>query len=173
VSGVLTVDADLNPGAYVLQANGVTSTDQIRSVNMLLDVMDRASRMRAGQVRDAAFYVGGTARISDAGEAKLRAMVTSIPKDAENVQVNVVGVSLSQDSPEADLELARKRAQGIVDFLQASGVKGSYTVSVSTTFEVRDADRSIVTGVALDQPATSSSGKPLTTATISFDAPAP
>ena len=99
-----------------------------------------------------------------------------MPKDAKNVRVNVVGVSVSQDSPEANLELARERAQGIVDQLQASGVKGTYTVSVSTTFDIRDTtkttDAAADAASALSQPMMSSAGKPLTTVTISFDAPA-
>lgn len=181
VSATFTVPVGLDLGAYVLQVNGVTATDQIRSVNMLLDVLPGAPKMRAMQMREAAFYVGGSAQFSDTGRVKLREMVAAVPKDAKNVRVSVVGVSVSQDSPRANLELARERAQGIVDELQASGVKGSYTVSVSTTFDIRDTTKATDAGVesaasaatSLNQPMTSSSGKPLTTVTISFDAPGP
>jgi len=179
VSATFTVPSSFTLGSYVLQVNGVTAADQIRSVNMLLDVRSGEPKMRTKQLRDAAFYVGGTATFSDAGRAKLASMAGAVPQGAKNVRVNVVGVSVSQDSPQANLELARERAQGIVDELQASGVKGTYTVSVSTTFEIRDTTKSSgtpqVTGTvtALDQPAESSAGKPLTTVTITFDAPAP
>lgn len=175
----LGIAEDLVVGLYVLQINGVTTGDEVRSVNVLLEVIAGAPKTRTKELRGAAFYEGGSAVFTNAGRAKLGAMVADVSKGATNVRVNVVGVSVSQDSPRANLEVARERAQGIVDELQASGVKGAYTVSVSMTFEIRDSTKSPgtpqVTGAvtALEQPAESSSGKPLTTVTITYDAPAP
>lgn len=63
------------------------------------------------------------------------------------------------------------RAQVIVYQLQAEGVKGTSTVSVSTTFDIRTCDESAEASVPFDQQMTSSTGKPLTTVTITFTVP--
>ncbi len=138
---------------------------------MLLDVLTTKTP-RAGLLRDAAFYVGGTAKFSDAGRDKLRAMVSAIPEGATDVAVTVVGVSTAMGTPEENLELARDRAQRIVDYLKDAGVTGTYTVSVSTTFDVRAGDKAL-DSVAMDQPLESSAGKPLTSVAISFTEPGP
>ncbi len=168
------VPSDLAVGDYVLQINGITPQEQVRSVNLLLDITP-ALLPKAGLLREAAFYEGGTDRLSSAGKAKLLAMVSAIPADAEAVKVNVVGVSTALGTSRANLELAKERAQRIVDFLEARGVDGIYTVTVSTTFELqssntRGADKAADASVALDTPMTSSVGKPLTTASIAFTA---
>lgn len=190
VSATFAVSSNLDLGAYVLQINGLTPTDQVRSVNLLMDVVAGAPSMRSGVIREAAFYDGGSAKFSAAGRAKLRAMVSSIPAGAEQVQVFVVGVATSAPTVDENLDLARDRAKRIASYLQAQGVAGEYTVSVSTTFTVEGKERTVVldgtgkvvpvagsdgTGVktvGLDQPMKSSSGKPLTTASVIFEAPA-
>jgi outer membrane protein OmpA-like peptidoglycan-associated protein len=166
IDGTLIVPATMPVGDYVLQVNGVTTSQQLRSVNLLLDVMP-APVVRTGSLRQAAFFEGGSDRFSTSGVGKLRAMVESIPKGAEDVQVTVVGVSTALDTPRANLNLARDRAQSIVDYLQEAGVKGTFTVSVSTTFDVRTGDKA-ADSLAMDKPMTSSSGKPLTTVGIAF-----
>lgn len=111
------------------------------------------------------------------GQAKLQAMVDAIPAGADNIAVTIVGVSVSLDTFDANIELARDRAKRIASFLEDAGVSGTYTVSVSTTFTVDAAERqsrsldSTSRSVPLQTPEESSSGKPLTTATITFDAP--
>jgi len=133
--------------------------------------------MRAGLVREAAFYQGKSAKLSRLGRAKLRGLVAEVPKDASDVRVNIVGVSISLSTTSQNLTLARDRAEAIATFLTRRGVAGEYTVSVTTTFTVRDAERSTraladrASPTPLDQPLKSQRGKPLTTATISFTAP--
>jgi outer membrane protein OmpA-like peptidoglycan-associated protein len=92
------------------------------------------------------------------------------------VRVNIVGVSTSLSTTSQNLTLARDRAEVIATFLADQGVVGDYTVSVSTTFTVRDAERSTRTlaenasQTPLDRPLTSGADKPLTSAAISFAA---
>jgi outer membrane protein OmpA-like peptidoglycan-associated protein len=171
VSASFAVPTNLSTGGYVLQVNGLTVGQKIRSVNLKLDV-DAAPAARTTEMREAAFFEGGSGEFSAAGESKLRAMVASIPKSAEGVQVTVVGVSTALDSPRANLDLARDRAERIVQYLEDAGVKGSYTVSVSTTFDIRSGDKA-ADSAAMDRPMTSSAGKPLTTVGISFTDPGP
>jgi outer membrane protein OmpA-like peptidoglycan-associated protein len=171
VSASFAVPTNLSTGGYVLQVNGLTVGQKIRSVNLKLDV-DAAPTVRTTAMRQAAFFEGGSGEFSAAGESKLRAMVQSIPKTAEGVEVTVVGVSTALDSPRANLDLARDRAERIVEYLENAGVKGTYTVSVSTTFDIRSGDKA-ADSLAMDKPKTSSSGKPLTTVGISFTDPGP
>ncbi|MCF8536937.1 MAG: fibronectin type III domain-containing protein [Candidatus Nanopelagicales bacterium] len=190
VSATFAVSGDFDMGAYVLQINGLTPSDQVRSVNLLMDVVAGAPSMRAGMIREAAFYEGGSAKFSAAGREKLRSMVSSIPVGAQQVQVAVVGVATSAPTVEENLDLARDRAKRIASYLERQGVAGEYTVTVSTTFTVEGKERTVVldgTGklmdsdasssgssvkaLGLDQPMKSSSGKPLTTATVMFEAP--
>jgi hypothetical protein len=179
LSSQLTLPAGMAPGSYVLQINGLSTTNELRSVNLRLVVVPTVV-MKAGLVREAAFYQGRSAELSRVGRAKLLNMVAAIPKGASDVRVNIVGVSTSLSTTSENLTLARDRAEEIASFLADQGVVGEYTVSVSTTFTVRDAERSTRTlrafaGKAsptpLDQPLTSSTDKQLTTAAISFTAP--
>jgi outer membrane protein OmpA-like peptidoglycan-associated protein len=179
VSAVMQVPAEMIVGDYVLQINGETLGLQIRSVNLLLDVVPAPVAMRAEVARESAFYEGKSARLSANGKAKLALLVTSIPADAQNVSVVIVGVSVGLDSLDTNLDLARDRAKGVTKYLKKQGVNGNYTVSVYTNFTV-DTDkrgaRSVDTGspsiAVLEAPATSRAGKPLTTASISFEVPA-
>lgn len=137
--------------------------------------------MRAGLIREAAFYQGKSAKLSKAGKERLRSMVRSIPVGAQDVSVVVVGVSLSLSSVTENIDLARDRAQGISEYLQGQGVAGEYTVTISTRFTVDAAERSAGSLRSadspplgtdnLEDPVESSTGKPLTTASISFEAP--
>jgi hypothetical protein len=176
LSSQLTLPTGMAAGSYVLQINGLSTTNELLSVNLRLVVVP-AIVMKAGFVREAAFYQGRSAELSRVGRAKLLNMVAAIPKDASDVRVNIVGVSTSLSTTSQNLTLARDRAEEIATFLADQGVMGEYTVSVSTTFTVRDAERSTrtLTGNAsptpLDQPLTSSTDKQLTTAAISFTAP--
>jgi hypothetical protein len=179
LSSQLTLPAGMAPGSYVLQINGLSTTNELRSVNLRLVVVPTVV-MKAGLVREAAFYQGRSAELSRVGRAKLLNMVAAIPKGASDVRVNIVGVSTSLSTTSQNLTLARDRAEEIATFLADQGVVGEYTVSVSTTFTVRDAERSTRTlrtfagnasPTPLDQPLTSSTAKQLTTAAISFAAP--
>jgi hypothetical protein len=177
LSSQLTLPAGMAPGSYVLQINGLSTTNELRSVNLRLVVVPTVV-MKAGLVREAAFYQGRSAELSRVGRAKLLNMVAAIPKGASDVRVNVVGVSTSLSTTSENLTLARDRAEVIATFLADQGVVGEYTVSVSTTFTVRDAERSTRTlaenasQTPLDRPLTSGTDKPLTSAAISFTAPA-
>lgn len=170
VAATLTVPMSVDLGSYVLQVNGLSDTDQVRSVNMLMDVIPGPPSMAEGLLREAAFYKGASAQFSANGRAKLRSMVESIPSGASSVEITVVGVSTALETPRANLRLARDRAEGIVAYFKAAGVKGQVTVSLSTTFDLRSNDASEASSSAINKPMTSSTGKPLTTATIAFTA---
>jgi outer membrane protein OmpA-like peptidoglycan-associated protein len=172
MSVVFSVPTSMNTGDYVLQVNGETTEGQMRSVNLQL-VVEPAMQMREQRLREAAFFQGKEAVLSRAGEQRLRSLVSAIPKNATDVVVNVIGVSIALDGPRANLRLARDRAQVITDYLIASGVAGEYNVSITTTFTVDGPQRAADTQVKntpLNSPAYSSAGKPLTTAAVSFAA---
>ena len=170
VSGSLTVPITMNLGSYVLQINGVVMDDQVASVNMLLNVVPGSVMMRSAMIREAAFYKGASATFTAAGKAKLRAMVASIPSDAQGVDIAVVGVSVALDSPRANLWLARERAENIVSYLKDAGVEGTVTVSLTTSFDLQSFMRSKASS-ANDAPMVSGKGKPLTTLAIEYEEP--
>lgn len=192
VVATFTVTAEVDLGSYVLQVNGLTPSEQVRSVDMLMDVVAGALDMRSGSMRESAFYKGVSSKFTKTGRAKLLSLVNSIPAGAEGVQVVVVGVSTSAPTVEENIDLARDRAKRIASFMKAQGVKGKYTITISTTFYVDGRERTLNidesgksaldrgetsaispnSAVGLDQPAQSSKGKPLTTASVSYSAPA-
>ena len=94
--------------------------------------------------------------------------VASIPGDARDATINIVGVSISMETRSENIKLARERAEVIADYLEAKGVKGSYNLTIMTSYEVRSSAGSIDKNAGSDKPATSEVGKPLTTTTIDF-----
>ena len=157
-------------GDYVFQINGLSEQSQVRSVNLLLDVIapQSAPTARVGKVRAAAFYAGKSAVLTSSGKAKLRAMITSIPTGARSATITVVGVSVSMPTRSENIELARQRAVVVADYLEAHGVKGKYNLTISTNYEVRSSAGQIDKLSNADKPATTASGKPLTTVTIGY-----
>lgn len=110
-------------------------------------------------------------------KAKLDSLVKSIPVGARNVSIVMVGVSVSQESLDANLDLALDRAKGITEYLKNRGIDGNYTVSVYTNFTVDSGKPTARAGEAgspsiafLGVPAKSRTVKPLSTARISFAA---
>gem|GEM_PF-665441 len=157
-------------GQYVLQINGMSPTSDSLSVNLAAKVLEavKPPKMRAGFVQRAAFYDGFSDVISVDGEQKLRQLVRAIPKNAKSVQVEITGVSVSLASLDANLDLAQERAKKVANYLKKQGVSGTYTVTVTASFTVDGAERSVR---AAPNAVTGPDGKPLTTATINYLVP--
>jgi len=130
------------------------------------------SYMRSMMMRETAFYQGASAQFTANGRSKLRAMVRQLPAAAQAIDITVVGVSVSLESPRANLRLARDRAENIVAFLKDSGVWGTVTISLVTTFDLQSFERSKSAPEGA-KPMTSAKGKPLTTLSMNFKAPSP
>lgn len=155
-------------GDYVLQINGMTANAAVRSVNMGVMVEPGAAPMKAGLVQRAGFYEGLSDQFTPDGERKLRSLVRALPKDAQAVQVQITGVSVSLADFEENLAMAGKRASKLAKEMRAAGVSGEYTVNVSSTFTVDAAERSLA-GKA--DVLTTKAGKPLSTVTVLFQEP--
>ena len=67
-----------------------------------------------------------------------------------------------------NLDLAQKRAEGVAKYFKSKDITGTYTVTVTATFTVDGAERSLR---ASPKAITGSDGKPLTTATINYLTP--
>jgi len=168
VSATFTVPAGMNLGDYVLQINGETVQAQVRSVNLLMNVIAAPPSMKAGMVQRAGFYDGRSDEISSMGERKLRQIVRSVPKDAQAVQVLVTGVSVGMDSLRANAILAADRAATLAEELQDRGIDGEYIVTVTTSFTVDGTERSLASKAEV---LTTQAGKPLSTVTVLFQEP--
>jgi hypothetical protein len=168
ISVTFVVSTDMDLGDYVLQINGETAAAQMRSVNLMMNVIAAPPAMRAGMVQRAGFYQGFSDDFSNIGERKLRQLVRSVPKDAQAVQVLVTGVSVGMDSLRANAILAADRAATLAEELQDRGIDGEYIVTVTTSFTVDGAERSLA-GKA--DVLTTQTGKPLSTVTVLFQEP--
>ncbi|HEY7824363.1 MAG TPA: hypothetical protein VIG24_16085 [Acidimicrobiia bacterium] len=146
-------------GDYVLQINGLSPRNSMRSVNMALTV---EPSVRTGSVTKAAFFKGRAAQMSVNGQRKLRTMISELPKVRQDVRVEITAVSVSLDDVESDLRLAARRGRELRDYLSDSGVQGTYSVTIRTEDQLRSADKAPALIV-------SSKGKPLTTVRITYD----
>lgn len=155
----ITVPDTVNTGDYVLQINGLSPQAKTRSVNMALTVVQAsvAEKMRM-EMRKRAFFQPRSAKFTKGGLSKLRAMYASIPDGTENVLVEVTGVSVSMSDLRANLDLAARRAERIVKYLQKRDVEGEYRIEVATSMKFGSADR--LAGES------KRSNKPLTTVVI-------
>ena len=138
----LEVDPSMNPADYVLQVNGRSPVGAVRSVNMAVTVTAApAMTAKAGLVQRAAFFAPRSSKLSADGRRKLNVLARSVPTGATAVHIEVRAVSVSMPSIKENLELARKRGQRILTALQARGVKGTYSIAVSTQGELRARSR--------------------------------
>ena len=98
-------------------------------------------------------------------------MVKAIPAGAHAAQISIVGVSVSLDTRQGNLELALDRAKTIVRYLEKQHIKGDYSITVSTRYDKPGTAGTARQAAADVRPVTTVDGKPLTTASISFLAP--
>jgi outer membrane protein OmpA-like peptidoglycan-associated protein len=181
----ITIPRNLSRGDYILQINGQNTDQLVRSVNLRMSVRpapvsELAVESRTERMGRAGFFKTGTSVFADVGAKKIREIVSSIPKHATNVRVEVVGVSVAMGDARANITLAAERAQRIVDYLQKRGVDGSYTVNIATSFIVgytktgtadTEARAGLRTGPGT--PMSTDAGKPLTTVTVIYDVEGP
>jgi outer membrane protein OmpA-like peptidoglycan-associated protein len=164
-SGAVKMNVPISPdfvlGDYVLQLNGIVSGDEVLSVNLRLAVTELANLTSISMQRSG-FFQPRSAQMSPNGTRKLAAMVSLILENegdnAGTAKITVSAVSVSLDTPEANLALARARAAALVQELNQNGVAGQFAVSV-------------LTPTALATRHMTSSRKPLTTLAVSFRPP--
>ena len=167
-SASFLIPLSVSVGDYVLQINGVSRGDQVRSANMQLEVIPGVAPLEFGKTQRAGFFKGTSDEFSKAGRRKLRSLVRALPSDAQAVQVLIGGVSVSLDSFEANVTLAGKRASKLAGELRDRGVSGEFVVNVTSTFTVDAAERSLAEKADV---LTTKAGKPLSTVTILFQEP--
>jgi len=167
-AATFTVPPSINVGDYVLQINGVSVSNAVRSLNMRLEVMAGKAPMRAGMVQRAGFYQGFSDDFSKLGERKLRQLVRSVPTDAQAVQVEVAGVSVGLDTLRANAILSAERASKLAEELEDRGIEGEFTVTVTANYTADGAERSLAGKADILK---TKSGKPLSTVTILFQEP--
>lgn len=163
-SSILTVNASVPVASYVLQVNSVTQANQVRSVNILLNVVAAESvstNGRQGSLAGKAFFNARSTSFTSRGLSDLKAIVRKVPRGVRDVNVQVIGVSVGRGSREGNLRLAAQRARKLTDYLVGHGVRGRYSVAVWSNFEVRSKEFSA-------EPWVSRTGKPLSTVRIIY-----
>jgi hypothetical protein len=127
----LFVPSNVSLGDYILQINGKSNADKVRSVNMALTVKGLTAT-RSLRVKRQAFFQARSNLLTVRGVNKLREIARAIPNQATDVSVTVTGVSIGMADLRSNLNLAGKRATVLVGYLRKRGMTGTFTVQVST-----------------------------------------
>jgi hypothetical protein len=124
--GTIRMRADIpqqtDVGAYVLQISGYTPALQIRTINVGMNVTLSTTVLRTTMVITSAFFKGRSDKFTRAGIRKQRQAVASVPVGSKDIRLNVMAVSVSEPTVQADRRIATKRARALVSFLKARGV---------------------------------------------------
>ena len=154
------VPPGVNIGNYILQLNGITNDRQVRSANLPLKILPK--RISRGLIRRGCLFAPNSAKLTRPCERFLRGAVQRIPKGANSLRVNIIGVSVGEPTRVRNRYLARKRARAVAFYLRAIGVRARITRTI------------VVSGKRARGPVASQSvvvyrGKPLTTVIFSFN----
>jgi len=181
VSGIITIPSNMNLGDFILQINGVSSNDQIRSLNIGMIISSQAAETTSGQLAEAAFFRPQSARFSINGERKLSELVQSLPVGSQVTQVIITAVTDSNHSNKNNLRLAIARANALIRFLNARDVGNSRNTLQFIAINVDGKERRYaltpknepvavlpVENFAFSEPVKASSGKPLSTARVDY-----
>ena len=158
------IPSHVTVGSWVLQAVGRTSQTTLRSINVRIDVADTYPGGDMQIVQRAGFFSGGTAKLTHRGKAKLRRLATAIPANGEITGVHVIGASTRETNRKRNRTLARKRSEKVAAFLSQQGLGANVTVRTVT----RETGLSNRTVEQAPQPLFTRTGKPLTTATVTY-----
>lgn len=178
-SELVPIPMDAPLGEFPLTVTGLTNQDGSTTVVFSVTVVENDPVLVAEKMQRASFFQGGSLKFTDLGRKRVADILEAIPTDATNIEVTVVGVSVTRDSLSENLDLARDRAEKLARTFESRGLSGTYTVGIATQIivEAKPKPRSIVSRVISDggdastalEPNLSSTGKPLTTVSVSYD----
>lgn len=181
ISGTVTIPGGMSAGDYVLQINGISATEQIRSINLGMNVIGAVADSSVNQLVEAAFFQPKSSDLSVNGRLKLEALVSALPVGAAVTQVLVVGVSEFDQLLDKNVSLATKRADEVARFLNERQVGDSQTTlrfieasdkgsSKRYAFDSEGDPVSVEGAEALEisQPVQSSTGKSLSSVRVVY-----
>jgi len=176
------IDRNTSLGTHRLQIEGVTQYMGRQTITFEVTVFSDLPQVTTRLVREAAFYEGESLKFSKGGKQKINRIIKSIPQTASNVQVFVVGISVSLNNVDANLDLARDRAKKLASQLKNQGVAGTYTVSIATSFIIdgkqrmmlvkEDGSKFVSEQLVSDEllkPQMAGNGQPLTTVSVIYN----
>jgi hypothetical protein len=124
----LDLPTTLLPGNHVLQVNGYTPDQQVRSVSLGLQVTPNPTAV-SRRVRTTVYFDVLSAHLDARARRDLAALVRKVPKRATNVTVQVTGYVQPTSTTANDTSLSTARARRTAAALRADGLKGRYYVS--------------------------------------------
>lgn len=128
----VSIDPSMSADDYVLQVNGHSPANKVRSVNMSLSVVAPVTPKSVKKTyARSAFFAPRSAIFTPAGLRKIDAMMARIPKGTSSVDVHIKAVSVSMATAKQNILLAHERAQRIMKQLAKKGIRGSYAIDVS------------------------------------------
>ena len=120
----LTVGA----GDYVVQANGLTPGQQVRSVSVPMTIVG-AANSAVQRLKATVYFASGSPELGSSAKRTLARLAKRVPVGAKDVTVQCIGFVQPTKSTGNDQQLSTQRAVNSCDELKANGVNGSQVVS--------------------------------------------
>lgn len=137
-SGTVPWPAGLPAGASVLQMNGYSVNDVVRSYSLGINVTKvPAARMKT--VTSTIYFAAGSSKLSPEALRKLAKIASSVPKGAK--ATTIVSAGYVQPTPDTsnDFTLSTARATTVADQLKANKLKGKYFITGRGVAKEKDA----------------------------------
>lgn len=126
---VLTVPLTVGAGRFVLQANGMTTGNQVRSVSVPVTVRGATAKQRVQRVSATIYFASGSSRLTTTAQRTLERLEARVPAGAKDVTVQCIGFVQPTRNTGNDQTLSTQRAVNSCEQLRADGVRGSQVVS--------------------------------------------
>jgi hypothetical protein len=132
----VAIPSGTSAGTRVLQVNGFTTSGQVRSASMGLQVVASATSPATASVR----FAPGKKRLDGSARDSLRDLVASLPTGVR------AGTTITASIPSSEKRgparsLARKRAKKVADFLRRAGLTGAVAIKTSRASGAKGADQ--------------------------------
>lgn len=128
-SGTMAMPVGVHAGQHTLQVNGLTTTNEVRSVSMGVEVAAVAPAVApvTMTVVTRVYFPYESAVLSASAKRALDRMVGQVPTTGKPHSV-VVGVVRSTGADAADVALATKRAHAVAGYLTSQGLPSTIKV---------------------------------------------
>lgn len=136
--GNVTWPAGLPAGASVLQMNGYSVNDVVRSYSLGINVT-KVPAARVKTVTSTIYFAAGSSKLSPEAMRKLAKIASSVPKGAK--ATTIVSAGYVQPTPDKsnDFTLSTARATTVADQLKVNKLKGKYFITGRGVAKEKDA----------------------------------
>jgi outer membrane protein OmpA-like peptidoglycan-associated protein len=131
---VLPVPITVRPGDRVVQINGLTTGQQVRSVSLPARVpaaggSSGAVAGKVTRVKTTVYFASGSPELTASAKRALARLATRVPAGAKDVTVQCIGFVQPTRNTSNDKQLSTDRAVNSCEQVKANGVKGPQVIS--------------------------------------------